>query len=505
MGSCYVNESTVNVVNLKGVKKITIKRKTTDIHNLAALRKSKLSGRSSIYVVNNEEITKAYNFDSQIGAGYYGTVKIAIPKNDPNKRYAVKSIDKTKLSPAKIEKLSREIEILSALDHPNILKYYETYNDDQFFHIVTEYCSGGELFERIIKKKNYTEAEAANVIFKIASAITHCHSLNIVHRDLKPENILYENQTEMSDIKIIDFGLSRKYKSELDELHSIVGSPYYVAPEVLEGAYDAKCDIWSIGVMMYVLLSGTPPFYSENKVELYYKIRNEQPSFNLKIFQSISKEAIDLMNEMLNKNSKKRPNAIKLLEHKWFKIHLSGEFSYRKIDREILHNLRSFQQPRQLIRSFLKFIVKELKPDQIENLKKAFTILDQNKTGFIDIDQLKSAFDTCNININNDELKIISSNFSTKKGNEKINYSTFITAALDKKHLLNKDLMWDIFKHLDSDNSGYITINDIEIALKRTGRIKTIDQIQEMFKEAGLSVDAKITFNDFLALLEREL
>jgi calcium-dependent protein kinase len=503
MGSCCVNGNPNNVIAVRPENRISIKRKSLEKGLILSPNKKNKSRRSSIYVLNDEDITQAYTFEGQLGTGYYGTVKLAIPKNDLQRKYAVKSIDKTKLSQEKLEKISREIEILSSVDHPNIVKYYETYNDEQFFHIVMEYCTGGELFERIINKKYFTETEASAVIYKIASAIAHCHACGIVHRDLKPENILYESMAEYSDIKIIDFGLSRKFTPEHSELHSIVGSPYYVAPEVLEGKYEMQCDIWSLGVLMYVLLSGSPPFYSDNKIELYYKIRNEQPSFASKIWQSVSQEAIDLIKDMLNKYPKKRPKANKILEYSWFKLTMDGQYSYRQIDKDILIQLRSFQQPRKLTLSILKFIIKELKCSEIEKLKKTFTILDKSKAGVIEINQLKDAFQTCKIDIKADELRAILANCS-KGGSEKINYSSFIAAAISKKNLLNKDLLWDTFKHLDTDNSGFITMHDMELAMKRTGKTKKPEDIQEMFKEAGLSNDAKISFEDFCILIERE-
>ena len=229
--------------------------------------------RSSIYFPNNEQITTKFIFDGILGEGYFGTVKLVSPKNDINKKFACKSIDKTKLNEIKIKNLIREIETLSMVDHPNIVKYYETYDDDKFFHIIMEYCTGGELFEKVIKKNSFDEVSVRSLIFKISSAVHHCHSLGIVHRDLKPENILFENNTDFSDIKIIDFGLSRKVLTG-DDLKSIVGSPFYVAPEVLQGKYDNKCDIWSIGVLAFCLLAGKPPFYSENRLELFNKIEN---------------------------------------------------------------------------------------------------------------------------------------------------------------------------------------------------------------------------------------
>lgn len=512
MGSCCVQGAkTVTKPGESGLK-IFGKNLKRGYSNLSAKRGVK-SARGSVYQVNNEDVTQVYNVQEKLGTGYFGTVKLVTPKIDPNKKYAVKSIDKTKLSAQKIKNLSREIEGLASLDHPNIIKYYEIYDDDQYFHIVMEYCSGGELFERIVAKKRLSEQHAAELVYKIASAISHCHANGIVHRDLKPENILFENKSEFSDIKIIDFGLSRKYTD--DELHSIVGSPYYVAPEVLDGNYDNKCDIWGIGVLMFVLLSGRPPFYSENKKELFNKIKNDPLPLEKKVWKKISSEAIDLIKDLLQKNPKKRPTAKKILEYTWFQQTMNGVYSNRDIDPEIITALKEFTQPRQLVKSILKYIIKELKSSEIDKLKKIFMIMDKNKTGYIDLAQVGASF---NLNKNNDlcqsNLKIqqygtevvkVNNFVSDNLKNKKIDYSSFITAALRKKNLLNKDILWETFKHMDVDNSGCITVSDFDKAMKRTGKTKSLEEYIQMFKEVGFEKDAKITFEEFCLLIENDI
>lgn len=493
MGNCCTKRSNLNIVHLPHIDKIKIRKISFENRPINYQR-------GSVYQVNNEDIYSVYDFETQIGTGYYGTVKIASPKNDPNKKYAVKSIDKRKLNEKKIQNLSREIEVLASVDHPNIIKYHEIYNDEFYFHIVMEYCSGGELFERIIQKKRYSEAEAANVIYKITSAINHCHSIGIVHRDLKPENILYENKSEFSDLKIIDFGLSRMVSS--DELHSVVGSPYYVSPEVLHGTYDSKCDVWGVGVLMYVLLVGKPPFYSDNKPELFNKIKTAPVPLESPVFETVSVLALDLIRSLLQKNPKKRPTASKILDHLWFKKMMEDSYSISNLDPSILKNLQSFQQPRQLTKRILKFIVKELKSAEIENLKRAFTILDRQKTGYIDINQLQKAFEYLNIEVKDEELTKIFHNCGL---NQRIDYSSFIAAAMDKKDLLNKDLLRHIFKRLDMDQSGFISIEDFQKAINRTGKTKHLEEVRDMFREAGYENNAEIDFYNFCVLLEKDL
>lgn len=149
-------------------------------------------------------------------------------------------------------------------DHPNIINFYEIYSDENHFHIVTEYCEGGELFEHIIDKGTISEKEAANIILKIVSALRHLHLKNICHRDLKPENILFEYKGKKPEIKVIDFGLSKYFTEKSKIMTTKIGTPYYISPEILEGKYDKNCDMWSLGVITYIMLCGYPPFNSRN-------------------------------------------------------------------------------------------------------------------------------------------------------------------------------------------------------------------------------------------------
>ena len=143
---------------------------------------------------------------------------------------------------------------MKQLDHPNIIKFYEEIEDGPYIFLVTEYCSGGELLDRISGKSVFNESEAAAIIEKLLKAINHCHSKKIAHRDIKPENILYSSKDDHAEVKLIDFGLAKKADRSLRTYQTIVGTPYYVAPEVIDGNYTYSCDIWSIGVVLHIML-----------------------------------------------------------------------------------------------------------------------------------------------------------------------------------------------------------------------------------------------------------
>jgi calcium-dependent protein kinase len=182
-----------------------------------------------------------------------------------------------------MEKFTSEINIMIKMDHPNIIKLYEVYEDKRYIHLIMELSTGGELFDRIMdrimSKSLYTEKEAASLFKQLMSAICYCHSQGICHRDLKPENLLLGSPAEDAPLKVIDFGLSKIFTSHNHKMTTKVGTAYYVSPEVLSGDYDEKCDIWSSGVILYILLTGEPPFNGANDNEIYKKILAKKFSF----------------------------------------------------------------------------------------------------------------------------------------------------------------------------------------------------------------------------------
>ena len=212
--------------------------------------------------------------------------------------------------------LEQEVEIMSQLDHPNIVRLFEIFNEDSTMYLVMEMMKGGELFDRIVEKESYTEKEACDTIRPLVDAIRYCHDQGIIHRDLKPENLLYESTDEGSVIKIIDFGLARFIINEL--AFTAAGTPGYVAPELVEGkGYGKEVDYWSLGVILYVMLCGYPPFYDDNNTILFQKILNIDFEFASPYWDNISDLAKDLIKKILCKNPAERYNAEQILNHPW--------------------------------------------------------------------------------------------------------------------------------------------------------------------------------------------
>ncbi|CAD8087970.1 unnamed protein product [Paramecium sonneborni] len=264
----------------------------------------------------HEDITKVYTFEKTLGEGAFGVVKRAKKKSN-GEMYAVKIINKDNLSNEDLQALQTEVEILTQIDHPNVVKLYEIYEDDTNFYMVLELMTGGELFERIVEKDHYSEKEAAATLRPIIDALSYCHKMGIAHRDLKPENLLYSSKDPGALLKVSDFGLARFIAND-EVMMTQCGTPGYVAPEILSGhGYSEAIDFWSVGVILYIMLCGFPPFYDEDNDKLFKIIKTGQFSFPSPYWDSISNEAKDLIKGLLTVDPTKRYGTEKILKHPW--------------------------------------------------------------------------------------------------------------------------------------------------------------------------------------------
>lgn len=218
-----------------------------------------------------KQLRNTYNISPKLlGSGSYGKVFQAENKADPSIKVAIKVLHKSKMDASEIKALQDEVQILQALDHPNIVKYFQAYDDVKYFYLVMELCSGGELFDILTKREQpFSEKEAAMIMEKVLRALLHCHSQNIIHRDIKPENIMYGPDGE---VRLVDFGLAKQTKKN-SSLHTVAGTPYYIPPEVLQGSYGKECDLWSLGVVLYVMITGNFPFDGNNRAEVFSLIK----------------------------------------------------------------------------------------------------------------------------------------------------------------------------------------------------------------------------------------
>merc|ERR1719291_1099120 len=242
-----------------------------------------------------------------------------------------------------VDRFKQEIAIMKMMDHPNIVKLYESFEDLRNIYLVMELCSGGELFDKIIESGHFTEVQAAILMQQIVKAIFYMHENHVCHRDLKPENFLFmtKDPIEKNLLKIIDFGLSCKFETN-QVLTTKAGTPYYVAPQVLAGKYDHLSDLWSLGVIMYVLLCGYPPFHGDTDADVLAKVRLGNFSFAAADWKNVSDDAKELIRLLLKMNPKDRYTAEQALNHAWVKDK-APKAKDVKLQNSLVDNLRSFR------------------------------------------------------------------------------------------------------------------------------------------------------------------
>ncbi|XP_011192174.1 calcium/calmodulin-dependent protein kinase type 1 isoform X3 [Zeugodacus cucurbitae] len=260
-------------------------------------------------------IEEKYNLHGLLGTGAFSEVRLAESKENPDEHFAVKIIDKKALK-GKEESLENEIRVLRRLAHPNIVQLLETFEDKWKVYLVMELVTGGELFDRIVEKGSYTEKDASDLIRQILEAVDYMHEQGVVHRDLKPENLLYYSPNNDSKIMISDFGLSKMEDSGI--MATACGTPGYVAPEVLaQKPYGKAVDVWSIGVISYILLCGYPPFYDENDANLFAQILKGEFEFDSPYWDEISESAKNFIQNLMCVNVDKRYTCKQALAHPW--------------------------------------------------------------------------------------------------------------------------------------------------------------------------------------------
>ena len=448
-------------------------------------------GKSEGLFLDNYDVIK------QLGKGGYGKV-YEVKNKKTNEIRACKHL--SKLNIKNLEKFEREINILINSDHPNIIKIYEVYESQRSLYLVMEECKGGEIFDRIIEhiqsKKMYSEKDAAEILQQVMSAVEYCHNNGICHRDLKPENLLYLNPGEEkgNPIKVIDFGLSQIISPE-KRLKTKVGTAYYVSPEILKGDYTEICDIWSAGVILYIFLSGDPPFNGPSDSDIYNKIAQMKFSFPEKKWNTISNDAKDLITHMIAPENE-RYTAKQVLKHPWFKNASNVPLSALNFDTAYFID---YFRGSTLKKMSLLYIASRLDENEIENLKKAFEAFDKQKDGQITYDELKQGLiqlKSCNIK-ENDIIALFKSIDVDQNG--KIDYTEFLAATIQKVNYYRNERLWEAFCMYDKDNNGHITKEELIKALKAEKSQEK--EIEKYIKAVDKNGDGQIDYKEFLALM----
>lgn len=436
-------------------------------------------------------ISKEYTCDSVIGTGSFGEVWLAT-HNDTGAKRAIKQIFLSDQGEAELEKLLKEVSILKCLDHPNIIRVFGVYKNKNKLSIVTEYCSGGELFDRIQKMKRFSENLAAKYMLDIVSAVMHCHDCDIVHRDLKPENMLFEENTEGAQLKLIDFGTSR-FVPDDKMLRKPIGTCYYMAPEVLTSEYGKKVDVWSLGVILFAMLSGNVPFPGKSDQEIFTKIKNSPLTFSQPCWSTISDEAKFLIRKMLEKRPENRYSIEEVYNDQWLQDRGNNRIPDKEIQAESLKSLSTFRTEGKLQKAVYIYIVTQfLEKKHFENLKHVFLSIDKNGDGFLSEEEILRAIEDLDFNVN---MKDIIRNCDHDK-NGFINYSEFLTATVDKLEAYNKDNLSSAFKRFDRNGDGKIDLEELKQAI---GGSSSDTVFKQMIAEADKNNDGVIDFNEFVS------
>jgi calcium-dependent protein kinase len=390
-----------------------------------------------------------------------------------------------------IGQLMIEVSILKELDHPNIVRIFEVINDEKTINIFMEHCTGGELYERIERSSHFSESLASQYMLDMVSAIKYCHEAKLVHRDLKPENILFENNKENARLKIIDFGTSKYFKPN-EKMQKFIGTSYYVAPEVIDKNYDEKCDIWSLGVILYVMLCGSPPFYGKTTEDTYNSIKTKKVAFKSKNWETVSEEAKSLIRCMLIKDPIKRPSIHDVYMDPWIQNN-KNRIPESPLAKSTLENMRRFQNECNLRRITMSYIISQLVVnEEVDELRKVFESLDRDGNGKLTKNEIIEGFKYTEIS--DIDIERVVTECDTDN-NGFLDYTEFLTATCNWQKITSKNRLLSAFKAFDNDGNGKISYNDLIEALKSTD----VDdkQIKEIFERADVNGDGEIDLKEF--------
>ncbi|KAL5706519.1 non-specific serine/threonine protein kinase [Ranunculus cassubicifolius] len=403
--------------------------------------------------------------------------------------------------PIAVEDVKREVKILRALTgHENVVQFHNAFEDSEYVYIVMELCEGGELLDRILSKKDsrYTEKDAAIIVRQMLQVAAECHLHGLVHRDMKPENFLFKSSKENSPLKATDFGLSDFIKPG-KKFHDIVGSAYYVAPEVLKRKSGPESDVWSIGVITYILLCGRRPFWDKTEDGIFEEVLKNKPDFRRKPWPSISCSAKDFVQKLLVKDPRARLTASQALSHPW--VREGGDASEIPVDISVLSNIRQFVKYSRLKQFALRALASTLSEEELADLRDQFDAIDVDKNGAISLEEMRQALEKDlpwkmkgprvleileAIDVNTDGF---------------VDFPEFVAATLHVHQLEEHDSeKWQqrsqaAFEKFDVDKDGFITPDELKM---HTGLKGSIDPLLE---EADIDKDGKISLPEFQKLL----
>ena len=511
------NNNRIKIVNNSGPlffkptrrkkKSTTLMANTQIINRLKKIQMSIPLSQELLVPKQKGNPSDKYIIGNKIGSGSYGTVYEATNIIFKSKVAMKMIIKKENMNSVLI---NNEIDILKKMSHPNIVRIYEFYESVNCFYLINEYCDKGELYN-YINKSNLNEQQLAIIFYQVFSGLCYLHENNVLHRDIKPENILISKKEKdlNSDeiyfwIKIIDFGTAKIFEKGEKE-KKVVGSAYYIAPEVLKQNYNEKCDTWSVGVILYMFLTGRAPFDGKTQDEIINSIRKKNYDENNPKLLQRSPEVRDLISNLLNKKLESRFSAKEALNHEWFKKFngrkLFGNFSQEEIE-PFINNLFNYSFNSKIQQFVIAFLVHNLPTtEKFTNILKLYRYF--NELGDCKLTKEELIKGLSMFRKKEEVVQKVDTLFSLLDGDNNgfIEYEEFLRACVDKKEILTESNLKYAFKFLDHDGSGKLNVQKIVFSfMNKENKMFEISISKDIsdFDEDG---DGEINFKEFKKLM----
>ena len=471
------------------------------------------NGNNDIIISKNKQaLTDVYKLEGELGEGGYGKVFLVRHK----KMKLLRAMKMVSVNCNNEGKTEEEIELLRQLDHPNIVKLFEYFSNNDKYYLITEYCKGGDLSELIFKnKKKLSEESAGYIMYQIFRALIYCHNTHhLVHRDIKPENIVVFRQNnageDLYDVKLIDFGISKIFnKLDKNEDGKVKGSLNYIAPEVLLNKYDEKCDIWSCGVILYMLVIGKNPFNGKDKNELLSNIEQGKYTFPKGFVDNSSPAIRDLIQQCLKVNPSERISAKKALNHPFFNLYEIKEYFIHVTEaflNKTINNIKKYEIKNSLQELTFTYLVHNYpNQDEITLIYRVFSKFNLNNDGKMTKEELKKGLlkylfkGKKSRDAAEKEAKAI---FNKLDGNNNgyIECEEFVRAGIDKKLLKNKKVLEFTFDFLDKNGNGEISVEELkEVFGVKSGEDEKA--LIELMKSMDTDFNGQISFEEFYNMM----
>jgi serine/threonine protein kinase len=451
----------------------------------------------------------SYKTGKTLGEGAFAIVKEAT-KRGTDETFAVKIITKAKLTEEDELALKDEIGILTQLSHPNIIRLYEHFTDAKFYFLVTEEMHGGELFDRIVAKSYYNEKEARDTCKILFTVMAYLHSKNVAHRDLKPENLLLQSADDDTKVKLADFGFAKRTNGREDCLTTQCGTPGYVSPEIIEGVpYGTKTDMWSLGVICFIIMGGYPPFNDNDQRKLFEKIRTGKYKFHNEYWGGVSKDAKQLIAALMTVDRRKRMSADEALKSSWVTQDAS---ELAKVDLgKNLEEFKKFNAKRKfkaavrgvvaanMMKAFVggvkaSSLERKLTEEDVADLKETFSLFDKDGGGTISADELQSVMKKLGTNLSRAEVSDLIKQVDVNNDKE-IDFDEFLS-MMKKMPDTDKELE-NAFKVFDADGGGTTSKAELNRIMRKFGQVLSEAELDAVMKEVDVDGDGDITFKEF--------